>query len=256
MQKIYIAMHKPYSVPEDPLYMPLQVGAANHLAFCQTRDDTGENISEKNARFCELTGLYWIWRNTEAEVTGLVHYRRYFAAKRGSGSAPWNRLLTADELEQAMRSADIILPKKRHYIVETNLSQYAHAHHKRDLLTARAVIAERSPQDLPAFDAVMQKRSGHRFNMFIMKRRALNDYCEWLFPLLFELEKRIDTAAYDAYNRRVFGFLSERLLDVWLLGRAYPYREMRVLELERPSWFVKGGRFLLRKLKGSLRQTE
>lgn len=250
MQKIYIAMHKPYTVLEDPLYVPLQVGAAKQSSFCETRDDSGRNISEKNQSFCELTALYWMRYNSEADVLGLVHYRRYFAGRYPMHRNKWKNILDGDELETIMQSVDLVLPRKRNYVIETTFSHYAHAHHEKDLHIVRAVIHEQCPEYLPSFDAVMQKRTGHRFNMFIMKREALHDYCDWLFPILFELERRIDISDYDEYNKRVFGFIGERLLDVWLMNRAYTYTERKVLEIEKTNWLKKGSRFVWRKIKG------
>lgn len=249
MQKIYVAMHKPYLQPEDPLYVPIQVGAAGHSSFCPTRDDSGENISEKNQGFCELTALYWLRYNSDADVRGLVHYRRYFASRYPLHRNKWKNILGDEELETLMQRVDLVLPRKRHYVIETTFSHYAHAHHEKDLHTVRSVIREQCPQYLPAFDIVMRKRSGHRFNMFIMKREALHDYCDWLFPILFELEKRIDTSDYDDYNKRVFGFIAERLLDVWLMNRNYTYAERKILEIEKTNWLKKGSHFVWRKMK-------
>lgn len=82
--KVIVATHRPCAVSTDPLYIPLQVGAAGKESIGLRRDDTGENISEKNPFFCELTGLYWAWKNLSAEYIGLVHYRRYFAGRRRS----------------------------------------------------------------------------------------------------------------------------------------------------------------------------
>lgn len=251
--KIYVAMHKPYMAPEDPLYVPIQVGAARQAAFCEVRDDSGKNISGRNTSFCELTALYWLRYNTHEDVAGLVHYRRYFAGKRRHAGGVWQSILTGEELQSLMRDVQIILPKKRHYVIETTLSHYAHAHHAKDLLLMRSIMEKKCPEYLSAFDHVMKSRSGHRFNMFIMKREALKDYCDWLFPLLFELEQQIDISSYDDYNKRVFGFVGERLLDVWLMNRAYAFAELPVLELERPNWIVKGGRFLWRKIRHTLR---
>lgn len=246
-------MHKPYQVKKDPLYVPLQVGAAGQEAFCAVRDDTGENISQRNKYFCELTALYWMRYNSDADVLGLVHYRRYFARKYPLHRNKWKNILSSDELEKIMQKADLILPRKRNYLIETTFSHYAHAHHEKDLHIVRTVIHEQCPQYLSAFDLVMRKRTGHRFNMFIMKREALHDCCDWLFPILFELERRIDISDYDEYNKRVFGFIGERLLDVWLLNRSYKYTERKVLEIEKTNWIVKGSRFLWRKVKGSYR---
>lgn len=254
MNKIYVAMHKPYRNPEDPLYVPLQVGAAGHSSFCLTRDDLGKNISEKNNNFCELTALYWMRYNSAADVLGLVHYRRYFASKYPTHRNKWQNILGSDELETIMKSVDLVLPRKRNYVIETTYSHYAHAHHEKDLHIVRAVIHEQCPEYLPAFDVVMGKRAGHRFNMFIMKQNALQDYCDWLFPILFELERRIDISDYDEYNKRVFGFIGERLLDVWLMNRDYTYAERKVLEIEKTNWIKKGSRFVWRKMKGIYRK--
>lgn len=254
MHKIYVAMHKPYRNPEDPLYVPMQVGAAGHTSFCAIRDNSGKNISEKNNCFCELTALYWMRYNSDASVLGLVHYRRYFASRYSIHRNKWENILGSKELAAIMQSYDLILPKKRNYVIESTFSHYAHAHHEKDLHTVRTVICEQCPQYLPAFDLVMRQRAGHRLNMFIMKRKALYDYCDWLFPILFELEKRIDISNYDEYNKRVFGFIGERLLDVWLMNRDYIYAERRVLEMERTNWINKGSRFVWRKIKGMCRK--
>ena len=94
----------------------------------------------------------------------------------------------------------------------------------------------------------MKLTSGHRFNMMIMKKPVLDRYCEWLFGVLFELERRLDISAYSQNDARVFGFIAERLLDVWLAGAGVKsVVEMPVLHLESQHWPMKAIRFLLRK---------
>ena len=89
--RMIVATHKPYWMPEDPVYLPVQVGAAGRESLGFQRDDEGENISAKNPNYCELTGLYWAWKNLDADYIGLVHYRRYFSGagtdKRAGSSA-------------------------------------------------------------------------------------------------------------------------------------------------------------------------
>ena len=81
--KILVAAHKEYRMPKDPMYLPIQVGAEGKRSFGYQRDDTGENISSANPRMCELTAIYWAWKNLDADYVGLVHYRRHFTvAKR------------------------------------------------------------------------------------------------------------------------------------------------------------------------------
>ena len=179
---------------------------------------------------------------------GLVHYRRYFAkrlfSKQPAGEA---------DFQEALDRVPVILPKKRHYWIETNYSQYIHAHHAQDLEATRSVLAERCPEYLSAYDSEMHKRSGHRFNMFVMRRREFDAWCAWLFPILFEIEHRLDISAYDAYNARVFGFIAERLLDVWIKTNRVPYAEMPVLNTESQHWIRKGTNFVMRKFAGAKR---
>lgn len=246
--KLYIAMHKPYRTPEDGMYVPLQVGAAQHDPFLETRDNDGEDqISEKNSTFCELTGLYWMYRKAEADAVGLVHYRRHFALSRQKDV--FSSVLKQAEAEMLLAKHEAVLPKKRNYVIETNWSQYAHAHYEKDLIETRKVLEAICPEYVPAFDETMKRRSGHRFNMMIMRKKRFAQYCDWLFPILFELEKRIDISDYDAYNRRVFGFIGERLLDVWVETVRLDYCEIPVIDMEPVNWMKKGGSFVMRKLK-------
>lgn len=239
--KIIVAAHKPYRMPEDPAYLPVQVGAAGKPPIDGwQRDDAGENISTRNANWCELTGLYWAWKNLKADVLGLAHYRRHFKGAHG--------IATGDELAKALEGVDAILPKKRNYFVETNYSQYVHAHHAIDLETTRQILGERCPGYLAAYDKSMKRTSGHRFNMFVMRRELADRYCTWLFGILFELERRLDISSYSVNDARVFGFVSERLLDVWFETNGIRFAELPVLNLESQHWPKKILAFLMRKM--------
>ena len=84
--KIIVAAHKKYWMPDDDMYLPLHVGAEGKtdengqpLDLGYTKDNTGDNISSKNANYCELTGMYWAWKNLDADYIGLAHYRRHFS---------------------------------------------------------------------------------------------------------------------------------------------------------------------------------
>ncbi|MBQ2992111.1 MAG: DUF4422 domain-containing protein [Clostridia bacterium] len=248
---ILVAAHKPYRMPEDPVYMPLHVGREGKAGFGYTGDDTGEHISGKNANYCELTGLYWAWKNLECDVLGMAHYRRHFAKKR-SRKPSWDNLISQAEIEALLQNADAILPTPRNYMIETTYQQYAHAHHAQDLDKTRAILAERWPQYLKKYDEVMARTWGHRFNMFIMKRETADAYCEWLFSVLSELEKRLDISAYSANDARVFGFVAERLIDVWLEHNGLRTCDAPVMFMERQNWLKKGGAFIWRKLRAGL----
>ena len=109
--KIVVTTHKPYRMPSEDLYLPVHVGAANKPDLGYTRDDSGDNISEKNKNYCELTGLYWAWKNLDAECIGLAHYRRHFSVKPKRDK--WVSVLKRDELENLLADCDVILPKPR-----------------------------------------------------------------------------------------------------------------------------------------------
>ena len=98
----------------------------------------------------------------------------------------------------------------------------------------------------------MKKTYGHRFNMFIMKRDKFDAYCEWLFDILFELEKRLDISDYNQNDSRVFGFVSERLLDVWINTNRIRYVDQPYIFMEKQNWLVKGTNFVKRKFGGKL----
>ena len=245
--KIIVCTHKAYQMPADPMYLPLQVGRALHDDLGYTGDHTGAQISAKNPNYCELTGLYWAWKNLDADYIGLCHYRRHFGGS--SSGDKWQRVLTSAQAQKLLTRTQVVLPKQRNYFIETNYSQYIHAHHQADLDTTRDILARRWADYLPAYDKVMASTKGHRFNMMIMRRDLLDQYCRWLFDVLFTLEEELDISGYSDYDARVFGFVSERLLDVWLEKNQIDYEEVPVVSMEAQNWLKKGAAFLMRKFR-------
>ncbi|MCF0190787.1 MAG: DUF4422 domain-containing protein [Marinilabiliaceae bacterium] len=252
--KIIVATHKAYWMPNDNSYLPLHVGSEGKRELGYVGDNTGDNISVLNSSFCELTGLYWLWKNCDSEYKGVVHYRRYFtsAGLRLTIQQKRNHILTSKEWSQLLEKAPIVLPKKRNYWIETTRSQYKHAHNPHDLVVTEDLLKEKYPTYHKSWDKVMNSTKGHRFNMFVMRSDILDEYCEWLFEVLFEIQRRIDISSYSSYNTRVFGFLSERLLDVWLLTKGYSYVEQDVTYMENQNWIKKGWAFLRRKILGGV----
>ena len=247
--KIIVATHKKYWMPSDSMYLPVHVGAKGKESIGYQRDDEGDNISEKNANYWELTGLYWAWKNLDAEYIGLAHYRRHFSNRSKSGDKT-RRVITKGELEEKLKKTDVLLPTPRNYWIESNYSQYVHAHHAIDLDTTKQILEEKYPEYVKAWDECMKKTSGHRFNMFIMKKDKFNAYCKWMFDVLFELENRLDISSYNKNDSRVFGFVSERLLDIWLQTNNVDYMNTSYIFMEKQNWLKKGSSFLMRKLKG------
>lgn len=248
--KILVAAHKDYRMPEDSIYLPIHVGKElSDLSLPFTGDNSGNHISSKNPNYCELTALYWAWQNLDADYIGLAHYRRHFTLHKPGlfCKDKFPHVLSSTQVEPLLQQHSVILPKSRNYFIETNYSQYIHAHPKESLEMTKKIIEELFPSYLPAFKKVMSCTRAHRFNMFIMEKNQLNDYCSWLFTILFELEKHLDISEYSAYNQRIFGFLSERLLDVYLEATQLSYTELPVIFMEHENWLKKGFSFLKRK---------
>lgn len=196
--KILVATHKAYWMPDDDIYLPLQVGREGKQYLGFIGDNTGDNISSKNPNYCELTGLYWAWKNLESEYIGLCHYRRYFGHRCHSNDleSKYKAIFHRTDYERLLHKYDVIIPKRRNYYIETVRSQYEHAHNKRDLDEVERIIAERYPEYSEAFTKVMNRTKLHILNMFAMKKKLFDEYCAWLFDILFELEKRKINISY------------------------------------------------------------
>ncbi len=245
--KIVVATHKKYQMPSDDIYIPVQVGRdiTDNIVSEYYGDNTGENISNKNKNFCELTCLYWAWKNVSADYIGLSHYRRHF--KGNNKRDKWSCIASKKYIQDILNKTPVILPKKRNYYIETTYQQYIHAHHKIDLDKTEEILKEFYPDYIQFYNKVMKSTKGHRFNMMIMRKDIFSDYCEWLFDILFKLEKRLDISLYSDYDKRVFGFISERLLDVWISKNNISYEEVSVINMENQNWIKKGTNFLKRK---------
>lgn len=230
-----VAAHKQFPMPKKDGYMPVLVGAVRNYRpkINYQRDDDGDNISVKNPNYNELTAVYWAWKNLkDVDAIGLVHYRRYLFDKK-----PYSldNVVSLDKVEQLLNQYDVILPKKRNYYIESNYSHYVHAHHQEPLDKTREVVKEEYPQYLTKFDQVMKRRKAHMFNMFIMRRDAFESYCTFMFGVL----NKVDIADYSVQEKRVFGYLSELLMDVWLETNAFTYTEL--------NWGQLGGKNNVKK---------
>lgn len=247
--KIIIATHKKYEMPKDEMYVPIQVGAEGKESLGYTKDNTGDNISTKNPYFCELTGLYWGYKNLSCEYMGLAHYRRHFCFRKKSKNA-FENVLTSNEIETLLKNTDVILPKKRNYIIETLYDHYKHTHYVETLDETKKIIDEKYPEYSKYFEKLHKRRSAHMFNMFIMKKDILNDYCDWLFDILFELENRVDETKYNQFHARFYGRISELLLDVYLEKNKIKYKEIGFIYMEKINVKNKIVSFLKSKFKG------
>lgn len=225
--KIFVCAHKEVPLPQHPYFLPIQAGAAlhDHINGFQP-DDEGDNISIKNPHFCELTCHYWAWKNLKnVDIVGLNHYRRYFdfTKKWHQFSADKHFIATEDflkldykfpDLERILSNYDIILPVARHWRV-SNTQQYGDYHIAKDWEMLRQIIKERHPQYIPAFEKTMdQSNKSVGYNMFVTHWKNFDAYSEWLFDILFEVERRVPPID-DPIQSRIYGYMSERLINVY-----------------------------------------
>ncbi len=224
--KIIVAAHKAFRMPDDAMYIPLHVGVDSNrsatgqpLDFGYVKDNTGDNISAKNPGYCELTGLYWAWKHLHADYLGLVHYRRHFTLHRTRD--PFDGVLRYSELAPMLEKYRIIVPKKRRYYIDTLYNHYKYTHYISQLDETRRIIEERYPEYLASFDKVVNRTGGYMFNMMIMDSQLLQEYCTWLFDVLFELERRVKEGRVpmpplSTFQARFYGRVSEIIFNVWL----------------------------------------
>ena len=212
--RIYTMTHKRFFEPEEKsLYIPLHVGRALGGELGYLGDNTGDHISEWNNRYGELTGVYWVWKNDkDSEIIGICHYRRFFVDQE-------RNLLKQKDYERILSEYDVIVSTGM-MAEETYLQYYGEAHNVEDLYAVGRAIKRIYPDDYPIFERILNQPKYYYGNLMVTGRKWFMDYAEWLFSVLQEAEKEIDVSSYDLYNQRVFGFLSEQLLMLWVLKRA------------------------------------
>lgn len=252
--KILVATHKKYQMPTDDIYMPIHVGKEGKEDLGFIGDNTGDNISERNARLCELTGTYWAWKNLDADFIGLVHYRRHFTFANKLeriGKNKFSIIANREQLEKALQDCDVLVPNKRKYYIETMESHHLHLPYtyEKDYRIFERVIHEVSPEYEQSFKKVMNGTSAHMFNMFIMKKELFDQYCKWMFKILLETDKRIDVKEYNRMQARAVGYFGEFMLDVWLDRNNVKFKEVDVIFMEKQNWAKKIVVFVLRKYR-------
>lgn len=227
---VYVITHKHFNYQQLPVgYIPLLVGSnKNQNPDNFITDNTGDNITDKNYSYSELTGLYWMWKNTHDKNIGLAHYRRYFSEYTSFNQFYLTTILRGHAKPVLVKQLDEWINDGIDWVIaapqvggEGSLwNQFEHFHHIKDLEITRNVIQNLYPDYTVNFDQVIKDNSQASFyNMFYTKKKEMNAYCEWLFKILFEVEKQVDISSYDQYQQRLFGFLSERLFNVWLAHR-------------------------------------
>ncbi|EFH3397594.1 DUF4422 domain-containing protein [Escherichia coli] len=251
---LFVVSHKAFTFPNHTSFTPIKVGSQSVTISENSVDDsTGDNIAHLNSSFCELTAAYWIWKNSQEDIVGLAHYRRYFASSTSNLMVKGKRIASPEEMMNLLQNADILVAKPRNYYITSIKSHYIHAHHESDYTQLRDEIARQQPDYLSDFDDVMGGTKISLYNMFVCKKALIDEYFAWLFPLLFALEQKIAYQNYDAYQKRVFGFMAERLFNVWLHHQRNRLRikYMPVVNIDGENLLLKGIGLLKRHFWGT-----
>ena len=203
--------------------------------------------------------MYFAWKNIDADYYGLFHYRRILdftprdiINRLLSFLTPQRFLQTKYHLKATQishilqtKSPDIIIPKRQQLTSHLNLySTYQYAHYDRDFKKAISFIKTHYPNMTNALNqAIFTNNQAVCYgNMFVMKKELFFDYCKWLFSVLFGIMNEIPYKTYDSYQGRVFGFLSERLFNVWLIHKIQT-DNIKILEYKTKLLYAKNKKF-------------
>lgn len=218
---IFVATHVKCNPPAIPIYVPLHVGREGREDLGYVADNIGKNISALNYLYGELTGLYWISQNIQGmDYIGLCHYRRYFINEQ---KYPLNR----QEYLSILKDHDIIVPVHQQ-CDGAYYDYFCQFHNRQDLDAVGRALKKLYPDYADSYDQAM---SGQRFfygNLMVTGLDILKDYSDWLFHIFSEASKEIDVSGYDAYHKRVYGFLSEQMILTYILKNGLSYYEVPV----------------------------
>lgn len=241
---IFVCHHKPCDTVQNEIVIPLHVGKkVSNFELGFLGDDTGVNISDKNPYYCELTATYWIWKNINSDIVGLFHYRRFLnfknAQKKVHSLTPHflsDFGITKENIEHVLNEYDLILPKKSKSCKKTIYEFYNIEHIQSDMDLLILILTKKYPQYADKIIKTFKENSqGYFANMLIAKKDVFDTYAAWLFDILFEIENSIqdDVLKRDTYQQRVYGFLAERLMSIFVICHPYlKIKELPVLYVE------------------------
>lgn len=243
--KILVACHKADpNIRQDDIYMPIQVGKALHpeLDLGFQCDNTGDNISEKNGSYCELTALYWAWKNLkDVDYIGLCHYRRYFAKNRN-----YINLLRKDKLKPSdfidanqvikLQENEVILPT--FWTMPQPINKvFANRVMEQDLYILYKIIKSKYPEYLPTYTSYMLGNRRTGYNMFLMSRVNFENYCSWMFDILKTAQNLVKGSQYTSYNR-IYGYFGEILTAIYCI-KNFKIKENTILFVDKDTKPIK-----------------
>lgn len=223
--KILVAHHKPGKVIESEMYLPIHVGKAlSDRNLNMQGDDTGDNISIYNPTFCEMTAVYWGWKNIDADYIGLCHYRRFFTFQHNSmwvrvknklkyvffssiGNVlrhgvdfaytgqissdaqlfEQNAFLFERTIHECLDSHrfDMIVPIPYHFACRDNESFFS-VIGRDHIVILKELVNEKYPKYSKLLAETLRSNTLYAANMFIFSRVLFHEYCNFIFPILMD----------------------------------------------------------------------
>lgn len=229
--KIFIVTHvKPEkNLPNGYDY----IGVGNGNFTLTYSDKTGESISHLNPYFSELTALYWIWKNYNCSpdnFVGIMHYRRLLVD--GWLPALSKTPVSIKNINQILSKKDLIAPEKT-YLPPNAYQNYSKEHNEADMILSLSIAEKKdSVKQGEYIDFLKNLKTAHLCNIIVCKKIIFDNYCSWLFPILFESLDQINFKNRNSYQKRVFGFLSERLFNVWLNSNNYSTEQLQMIRTD------------------------
>ena len=218
--KIYVACHKPCDVLQDEVYTPIHVGRTlskykEEMAE-MVGDNTGDNISEKNPLYSEMTAQYWAWKNVhDCEFIGFCHYRRTFQTHFSNNCI---EDFFSDGTDVIVVGPILRLGGRYNFLKTFVCGE--------DLAIMLLVIKKLYPEYYITLSDYANGYIDYPLNMFICRKSLFDEYATWIFNILFECEKHIKLSPYSR-ARRVYGYLSEFLMPIFFMHQKCNIKEIK-----------------------------
>ena len=239
--EVYVATHKKIdlALPKHCKFIQVNSDKMGRWDGYLHDNDTTDNISDKNYSYCELTALYELWKNSKAKIGGLFHYRRFFSGANevsiknvvdsiATRNQLENKIITEERINELLAKADIILGFPNAPLPLSALEDLQKFVYIEDIWKMIETVEDLFPLYKEDLWNVLNKTGISYCNMFIANRSFIDNYCDWLFFVLEKIEEKTDISKYDISHQRIYGYLAEVLLNVYVLHNklkvAYVYR--------------------------------
>lgn len=227
--RILTVYHKRAALANHAPFLPVQAGrAVSSDEWCPSvmqGDDTGDNISEKNPVYNEMSVVYWAWKNYDEigspDAVGLCHYRRffifekrpyaYYEAKASTQDVCGLLHCTRENVVSLLGGCDFVAPVPT--VRKSVYENFKMAHRSDDADIALDVIRTDYPDYAPAAERYFKGRRTFFYNMFIFPKHTFFRYCEWIFGVLEKLEARRTRTDRLFVSECLTGIFFEKLIE-------------------------------------------